>query len=298
MPDALGARGDHPWISESPAARPSSAPRAAGSGAPAPCALAEAGCEVVVNGRDPQARSRRPPPISAGDRRQGASRSRPTSRTPEGQAALFAACPEPDILVEQQCRPAVPRFPRARPPEDDRRRDRQHGRAGRADSRRRSTRWSTEEVRPHRQHHLGLGEDAAGRARPVLRRARRPDRVPRRRRALGRAAQRHHQFPAAGRRSTPTGCAPTSRRTAKKQGITVRAGAKPTGWRRCRPSGFGTPDEFGAACAFLCSAHAGYITGQNLLIDGGIFPGAFRAATGTRALQRVTDAGASLPHTA
>jgi 3-oxoacyl-[acyl-carrier protein] reductase len=38
---------------------------------------------------------------------------------------------------------------------------------------------------------------------------------------------------------------------------------------------FGTADEFGAACAFLCSAQAGYITGQNLLIDGGAFPGAF-----------------------
>src|SRR4249919_3359148 len=37
---------------------------------------------------------------------------------------------------------------------------------------------------------------------------------------------------------------------------------------------FGTPDEFGAACAFLCSAQAGYITGQNLLIDGGAFRGA------------------------
>jgi 3-oxoacyl-[acyl-carrier protein] reductase len=35
----------------------------------------------------------------------------------------------------------------------------------------------------------------------------------------------------------------------------------------------GTPAEFGAACAFLCSAQAGFITGQNLLIDGGAFPG-------------------------
>ena len=35
----------------------------------------------------------------------------------------------------------------------------------------------------------------------------------------------------------------------------------------------GDPDEFGAACAFLCSAQAGYITGQSLLIDGGAFPG-------------------------
>jgi 3-oxoacyl-[acyl-carrier protein] reductase len=36
---------------------------------------------------------------------------------------------------------------------------------------------------------------------------------------------------------------------------------------------FGDPREFGAACAFLCSAHAGFITGQNLLLDGGQFPG-------------------------
>jgi 3-oxoacyl-[acyl-carrier protein] reductase len=35
----------------------------------------------------------------------------------------------------------------------------------------------------------------------------------------------------------------------------------------------GNPPEFGKACAFLCSAHAGYITGQNLLIDGGAYPG-------------------------
>jgi 3-oxoacyl-[acyl-carrier protein] reductase len=38
---------------------------------------------------------------------------------------------------------------------------------------------------------------------------------------------------------------------------------------------FGRPEEFGATCAFLCSAQAGYITGQNILIDGGAFPGTF-----------------------
>jgi 3-oxoacyl-[acyl-carrier protein] reductase len=38
---------------------------------------------------------------------------------------------------------------------------------------------------------------------------------------------------------------------------------------------YGDPAEFGAYCAFLCSVHAGYITGQNLLIDGGGYPGAF-----------------------
>ncbi|HEU0201313.1 MAG TPA: SDR family oxidoreductase [Burkholderiaceae bacterium] len=36
---------------------------------------------------------------------------------------------------------------------------------------------------------------------------------------------------------------------------------------------FGVPSEFGAACAFLCSAHAGFITGQNLQLDGGAYAG-------------------------
>lgn len=40
------------------------------------------------------------------------------------------------------------------------------------------------------------------------------------------------------------------------------------------PAGrFGQPEEFGEACAYLCSAQAGYITGQNLLLDGGAYPG-------------------------
>ena len=42
-----------------------------------------------------------------------------------------------------------------------------------------------------------------------------------------------------------------------------------------RPVRIGEPKDFGAACAFLCSAHTGFITGQNWLIDGGSFPGAF-----------------------
>ena len=42
------------------------------------------------------------------------------------------------------------------------------------------------------------------------------------------------------------------------------------------PAGrFGTAREFGAICAFLCSVHAGYITGQNVLADGGVYPGTF-----------------------
>jgi 3-oxoacyl-[acyl-carrier protein] reductase len=46
--------------------------------------------------------------------------------------------------------------------------------------------------------------------------------------------------------------------------------------RRQNPAGrFGTAEEFGAMCAFLCSVHAGYITGQNILMDGGAYPGTF-----------------------
>ncbi len=42
------------------------------------------------------------------------------------------------------------------------------------------------------------------------------------------------------------------------------------------PAGrFGTPAEFGTLCAYVCSAHAAYLTGQNLLLDGGAYPGTF-----------------------
>ena len=43
--------------------------------------------------------------------------------------------------------------------------------------------------------------------------------------------------------------------------------------RRIPAKRFGTSAEFGAICAFLCSQHGGYITGQNILADGGMYPG-------------------------
>ena len=40
------------------------------------------------------------------------------------------------------------------------------------------------------------------------------------------------------------------------------------------PAGrFGKPEEFGAFAAFLCSTHSGYLTGQNIVLDGGAYPG-------------------------
>jgi 3-oxoacyl-[acyl-carrier protein] reductase len=65
---------------------------------------------------------------------------------------------------------------------------------------------------------------------------------------------------------------PVAKLDADKRGITVdqllaeRAKLNPAGR-------FGDPEEFGLACAFLCGAKSGFITGQNILLDGGAFPG-------------------------
>jgi 3-oxoacyl-[acyl-carrier protein] reductase len=62
--------------------------------------------------------------------------------------------------------------------------------------------------------------------------------------------------------------------TAKKTGQSVEALADAR--RKTIPARrFGSPDEFGAICAFLCSVQAGYINGQNVLADGGAYPGTF-----------------------
>lgn len=72
----------------------------------------------------------------------------------------------------------------------------------------------------------------------------------------------------------------TDRIAALNESIAKRDGRPVEEVRAARIAGiparrFGTAREFGRACAFLCSSEAGYITGQNLLIDGGLFPGAF-----------------------
>ncbi len=61
---------------------------------------------------------------------------------------------------------------------------------------------------------------------------------------------------------------------AKKSGKSVEEIER--GHKAAIPTGrFGDPYEFGALCAFVCSVHAGYITAQNLLIDGGTYPGTY-----------------------
>jgi 3-oxoacyl-[acyl-carrier protein] reductase len=61
---------------------------------------------------------------------------------------------------------------------------------------------------------------------------------------------------------------------AKQQGKTVEE--VKAALEKSIPAGrFGTAEEFGDACAYLCSSQASYVTGQNFLIDGGAYPGTF-----------------------
>ena len=70
----------------------------------------------------------------------------------------------------------------------------------------------------------------------------------------------------------------TNRLRSGQQALSTRLGTSPDEVaerdREAIPARrFGHPSEFGAACAFLCSDQAGYITGQSILIDGGTYPG-------------------------
>ncbi len=72
----------------------------------------------------------------------------------------------------------------------------------------------------------------------------------------------------------------TDRLAATMQGVATRTGQTLEAVRDARrktipAQRFGDPAEFGAICAFLCSQHAGYMTGQNVLADGGAYPGTF-----------------------
>ena len=72
----------------------------------------------------------------------------------------------------------------------------------------------------------------------------------------------------------------TERLRVTMQGLAQKAG-QPVDAMRAQRSGaiparrFGTAEEFGAVCAFLCSVQAAYLTGQNVLLDGGAYPGTF-----------------------
>jgi 3-oxoacyl-[acyl-carrier protein] reductase len=233
--------------------------------------LAEAGCEVVLNGLNRERLE-----AAAADIRK-ATGAKITAvaadvATADGQKALFAACPEPDILVNNNAGP---------PFRDFRELDRQKMIDGVIANMVVAVELTQKVIDPMVTRTFGrivnitsgsvrmplVGLDLSSGARAGLT-------------AFMAGVARS----VAGSNVTINFLLPGAFDTdrlrsnieanAKKQGVPVdqataaRAASVPA-------KRFGTPDEFGAACAFLCSAHAGYITGQNMLIDGGAFPGAF-----------------------
>jgi len=233
--------------------------------------LAEAGCEVVINGRD------RDRLMATADELRKATGGKIIAvvadvASPEGQKALFAACPEPDILVNNNAGPPFRDFR-----ELDRQKmidgvianmivaveliqkvidpmvARKFGRIVNITSG--SVKMPIAGLDLSSGARAGLTAFLAGIARSVA------------------AANVTINFMLPGIFDTDR-FRSNVEATSKKRGVAFdavfaeRVAAVPA--RR-----IGTADEFGATCAFLCSVQAGYITGQNILIDGGAFPGAF-----------------------
>ena len=231
--------------------------------------LAEAGCEVVVNGRDRAVTEATAAEIA----KVTGAKVIPVVAdigTAAGQAALFAACPEPDILVNNNGGP---------PFRDFRELDREKMIEGVTGNMIVAIELIRKAIGPMQAKKFGRivnitsssvkapigGLDLSSGARAGLTAF-----------LAGVARQ------VAGDNVTINFLLPGSFDTARA-GIALEArqrGVSEAEVRTMRAARIpakrlGDPDEFGAACAFLCSAQAGYITGQNLLIDGGNYPGAF-----------------------
>ena len=233
--------------------------------------LAEAGCEVVVNGLD----AARLDATAADIRSQtGAKVIAVVANvgTPEGQAALFSACPEPDILIGNNAGP---------PYRDFRELDREKMIAGVVGNMIVPVELLQRAIDPMIKKKFGRivnitsgsvkmpigGLDLSSGARAGLTAFLA---------GVARSVAQHNvtiNFLLPGPFDTDR-LRSNNEMTAKKQGISVEQAAAARA-QAVPAKRFGHPDEFGAACAFLCSSHAGFITGQNLLMDGGIFPGAF-----------------------
>ena len=217
--------------------------------------------------------SKPPRPTSARPPAPRSSRSPPTSATPEGQAALFAACPEPDILIANNAGP---------PFRDFRELDRQKMIDGVVGNMIVPVELLQRAIDPMIKKKFGrivnitsgsvkmplVGLDLSSGARAGLTAFLA---------GVARSVSQHNvtiNFLLPGPFDTDR-LRSNAEIAAKKHGITLEEFQKRERIAAIPPKRFGTADEFGATCAFLCSTHAGYITGQNILMDGGIFPGAF-----------------------
>ena len=233
--------------------------------------LAEAGCEVVVNGLDPA----RLEATAADIRSKTGAKVHAVAAnvaTREGQDALFAACPEPDILIANNAGP---------PYRDFRELDRAKMIDGVIGNMIVPIELLQRAIDPMVKKKFGrivnitsgsvkmplAGLDLSSGARAGLTAFLA---------GVARSVAQHNvtiNFMLPGPFDTDR-LQTNNIANAKKLGITPEQ-ATAARLAAIPPKRFGTPDEFGATCAFLCSAHAGYITGQNILLDGGIFPGAF-----------------------
>src|SRR5947209_3721715 len=232
-------------------------------------ALAQAGCEVVVNGRDHKALE-----TAAQDLRK-ASRAKVHAvvadvATPEGQAALLAACPAPDILVNNNAGPPFRDFRQLNRAQMidgvianmivaieltqkviDSMAAKKFGRIVNITSG--SVKMPLAGLDLSSGARAGLTAFLAGVARSVA------------------ASNVTINFLLPGTFDTER----------LRSNIEANARTNAVSFEQARSDRiatvparrFGEPDEFGAACAFLCPAHAGYIPGQNIPIDGGPFPG-------------------------
>jgi 3-oxoacyl-[acyl-carrier protein] reductase len=234
-------------------------------------ALAEAGCEVVINGRDAAKLEAAAAELAS----IAGVKVIPVAAdlaTPEGQKALLAACPEPDILINNNGGP---------PPRDFRELTRQQMIDGVVANMIVAIELIQKVIEPMKARNFGrivnitsgsvkmplAGLDLSSGARAGLT-------------AFLAGVARTVADKNVTINSILPGAFDTDRlkgvlsNAAKQKGISVEEAAAARA-ATIPAKRFGQPDEFGAACAFLCSAQAGYITGQNLLIDGGTFNGAF-----------------------
>jgi 3-oxoacyl-[acyl-carrier protein] reductase len=234
-------------------------------------ALAEAGVSLVVNGRNPVLLER-----AAADIRQATGVAvTPVVAdvsTPDGQNALLAACPAPDILINNNGGP---------PFRDYRELDRQALLAG----------VTMNMVTPIELIQRVIDAMAARQFGRIVNITSISVKMPVSGLDLSSAARAGLTAFLAGvsrkvadRNITINNLLPGSFDTQR-----LRSGFSAAARRSGRPESelaaeaqaeipakrFGTPAEFGQTCAFLCSVHAAYITGQNVLMDGGAYPAAF-----------------------
>jgi 3-oxoacyl-[acyl-carrier protein] reductase len=232
-------------------------------------ALAQAGCDVVVNGRDDKTVAATAEELRLST---GANVTAVVAdvATAEGQAALLGACPEPDILVNNNAGPPFRDFrelTRAQMVDGvianmvvaieltqkviDSMCAKNFGRIVNITSG--SVKMPLSGLDLSSGARAGLTGFLAGVARSVA------------------ASNVTINFLLPGAFDTER-LASNMAMTAKKRGVSIEEARKER-MASVPAKRFGTPAEFGDACAFLCSAQAGYITGQSLLIDGGIYPG-------------------------